>query len=293
MAACATTADTTPASRAEVVALDGARLSYRVYGSGPTVIVLPGGPGLDADYLEPVALSVAADGFRAVLPDLRGTGRSRPAPLDKLTVAGSVADLEALRQGLAVERVALVGHSFGGGLAQAYAAAHGAHVSRLVLLDSVGTELSPSPDPAVSNRWMARLTPDESARYAAARASGDMQAAIRLKFALSFADRACGDAFVARLPVDFVRPEVATSMSDDFKARYRIASPAFAAPVAIVYGEDDGIRAWQASLTRAYANSRVFLVPRIGHFPWVERPKETAQALHAALRFEPAPAAPR
>ena len=72
-------------------------------------------------------------GFRVVAPDLRGHGRSTWEP--PWTVAQHVADLQELLRELAVERLAVVGHSFGGRLALELTAT-GA-VTRSALLDPV------------------------------------------------------------------------------------------------------------------------------------------------------------
>lgn len=73
----------------------GDRLAYQSCGRGAAVVILPGGPGLDAGYMHDVATTVAAAGFRAILLEPRGTGASREARGDgrHLTVAGSIADI--------------------------------------------------------------------------------------------------------------------------------------------------------------------------------------------------------
>ena len=98
------------------------------YGSsGPTVIVLHGGPGA-AGYMAPVARGLA-DLFRVLEPWQRGSGG---APL---TVARHVADLHELVEAHCGEaRPALVGSSWGAMLALAYAAAHPSRAGPLVLI---------------------------------------------------------------------------------------------------------------------------------------------------------------
>jgi len=104
----------------------------REYGSsGPTVVLLHGGPGAPG-YLAPVARELAAS-FRVLEPLQRGSGS------ETLTVARHVADLrELLTSGDAPKRPALVGHSWGAMLALAFAAEHSGLVGSLVLV-SCGT----------------------------------------------------------------------------------------------------------------------------------------------------------
>ena len=89
-----------------------------IQGSGAPVIVLPGGPGLACDYLEPLA-SLLRPTHTVVLFDPRGCGRSsRHGPYG---VGALLADVEGIRRELGHPRWRVVGHSFGADLALAYA----------------------------------------------------------------------------------------------------------------------------------------------------------------------------
>jgi pimeloyl-ACP methyl ester carboxylesterase len=130
--------------------------------SRPTLVYLSGGPGGGGlDELESVlwTLSGLTGGYRVVAFDQRGTGRSgllRCPALERdlrlrstaagaacgaglgaarahYTTADSVADLEAVRAALGVDRLTLFGISYGTELALAYARAHPDHVARLAL----------------------------------------------------------------------------------------------------------------------------------------------------------------
>src|SRR3954463_10905794 len=99
----------------------GARLAVRdTGGAGPVILVLHGGPGCP-DYLAPVA-AMLPPGVRAVTFDQRGVGGS-PSACD-YRVEDYVADFDAVRAHLGVDHVPLLGHSWGGLLAQLYLARH-------------------------------------------------------------------------------------------------------------------------------------------------------------------------
>ena len=68
--------------------------------------------------------------------DQRGTGLSDYVRGDGYTVAQSVADLDRLRSALGLERWFVLGHSYGGALAQLYALTHTARVAGLILVGS-------------------------------------------------------------------------------------------------------------------------------------------------------------
>jgi len=115
---------------------DGRALTYRREGAGPTLVCHPGGPGFSSVYL--ADLAGLADTFTLVLLDPRGTAASEP-PEDvrAYTTADYVADVEDLRRHLGEEQVDVLGHSHGGVVAIAYAAAHPDRARRLVALNTL------------------------------------------------------------------------------------------------------------------------------------------------------------
>jgi pimeloyl-ACP methyl ester carboxylesterase len=112
---------------------DGTQLAYHVRGAGRPLVCLPGGPGRASEYLGD--LGGLSQSRQLILPDTRGTGESDDASdpqtyrCDRL-----VADVEALRSHLGLDRMDLLGHSAAADLATLYAAAHPHRVWRLVLL---------------------------------------------------------------------------------------------------------------------------------------------------------------
>jgi len=121
---------------ADVVA-NGVRHHVQRLGAGPRTVVFVHGLVMDnlSSFYFTLASPVAATND-VVLYDLRGHGRSE-RPAAGYRVADLVDDLAALLQALDVTRpVTLVGHSFGGLVALAYAAAHPDRVDRLVLIDA-------------------------------------------------------------------------------------------------------------------------------------------------------------
>jgi proline iminopeptidase len=107
--------------------IGGYRFYWKIVGEpGPagTVLTLHGGPGATHDYL--LAFSdLARFGYRVVFYDQLGCGRSELAKSnEEYSIERDVADLEELRQALELGRVHLLGSSYGGLLAIAYALAH-------------------------------------------------------------------------------------------------------------------------------------------------------------------------
>ena len=115
---------------------DGRTLTYRREGAGPLLVCHPGGPGFSAAYLDDLA--GLGDSFTLILLNPRGTDGSTP-PADARAYATSdyVADVEELREHLGEPQLDLLGHSHGGVVAIAYAAAHPDRVRRLLAVDSL------------------------------------------------------------------------------------------------------------------------------------------------------------
>ncbi|MCA9114651.1 MAG: alpha/beta fold hydrolase, partial [Planctomycetaceae bacterium] len=94
---------------------DGARMKER-----PVLFLLHGGPGGDHVSFK-TQLGSLRDVAQLVFIDHRGSGRSAPCEPGTCTLEHNVEDIEALRQYLGLERIAVLGSSYGGMVAQGYA----------------------------------------------------------------------------------------------------------------------------------------------------------------------------
>ena len=102
-------------------------------GRGTPLVVLHGGPGASHDYFLPYLLPLARNN-RLVFIDERGSGKSEKLEdVSRYTVEAMVEDVEAVRIALGLGKINLLGHSFGGVLAQAYAFKYQANLSHLIL----------------------------------------------------------------------------------------------------------------------------------------------------------------
>ncbi len=118
--------------------INGCKLHVEVVGSGPPLLLLHGGLGLDHTYLRP-HFDQLADRHTVIYYDHRGNGRSqRPADFQTgLTFDLLVGDAVGLLDELGIDQATVIGHSYGGFLAQLVAIAHQDRLSGLVLVDTV------------------------------------------------------------------------------------------------------------------------------------------------------------
>jgi proline iminopeptidase len=118
------------------VDVHGLFLYYTELGQGEPLIVLHGGPGGSHSYFLPYLLPLARTN-RLIFMDERGSGRSgRLEDASGYTVENMVEDVEALREALGLRSINLLGHSFGGVIAQAYALKYQKNLSHLILANT-------------------------------------------------------------------------------------------------------------------------------------------------------------
>lgn len=288
----------------------GYRIAYtRIPAQGqvrkPPVIFLHGGPGgyVHSAIIDALA-PLAADGRDVYLYDQSGTGLSdrRARPKDT-TIAGHLADLEAIRVKLGAERIAVIGHSFGGLLAALYAADHPDHIDRLVL--SAPGVLEPATYDADGRPATERLypvpaelkfTPPDG--YVEATGAERMPLRAQASFMLAqlfdvkFASDREMDAAINTLASGFTRTMVcdpahvkpeeggagtysrvgSNFYPDDFKDR-RPAMRRMTAPVLVLQGQCDFLAYGDVyEYAAAFPNARYRYVPRAGHIIWWDQP---------------------
>ena len=126
-----------------ITSKDGAKIFVQEFGKGAPVVFLAGGPGLNAVYMQPVWQRLSKN-FRCIILNQRGTDSSLVPVVDSTSMSmdNYVNDIEALRKHLQVEKLTLLGHSWGGMLAMVYLSREPDKVKKLVLLDSGGPDTS-------------------------------------------------------------------------------------------------------------------------------------------------------
>ena len=272
---------------------DGTRLFYRVEGAGQqTLVVVHGGPG---NSMESVRLDMAplARGRRVIYYDQRGNGRSQLVEGDEqLALERHIADLEALRRHFGLERMTLLGNSWGGLLISAYAAAHPDRIERLILDAPAAPTIAQlnALNAEFDRRSRIRFRPEQRDRIA--RGLQD-----EAWFAAEDPVRNCREVMMGMLllyqhdpeaelpirgdvcagPAEAVRRQrtvnqaIIRSLGDfDFRPGVRRVT----APVLVVYGESDavprqGAEDWAAN----YRDARLLVIAGSGHLAHIERPE--------------------
>lgn len=114
----------------------GAVLAFADSGGAGHPVLLTHGAGMDHSMFDVQADALIDSGYRVLRWDLRGHGASRLDDGVRFSAEAALADMAALLAECMLARVILVGHSLGGNLAQAFAAARSSQVSGVVVMDA-------------------------------------------------------------------------------------------------------------------------------------------------------------
>lgn len=263
------------------VTIEGARLFYKIMGEGTPIVVIHGGPTLDHRYLLP-GLGRLARQHRLIFYDQRLSGRS-DVRVDSSTVSfeGFVADIEGIRRHFGLERMHLLGHSWGGLLAQLYATKYPERLHALILLNPMAPayELWQQEEALLARRF----TPRDSQLRAAIMQSdafrhGRPQAyeqLMRLSFRHQLARPELADSLQLVLPDDIrqrsLRFQPMASDLTGFDLRDDLGN--VHCPVLVVYGDREPATDIAApAFRRALPQARVVVIKNCGHFPYLEQP---------------------
>lgn len=290
-----------PVEQGYFTGADGVRLFYRKLGGGRDFVVfLHGGPGLsmgDGGY----AMRPLGERHTLILYDQRGGGRSDLIKDPKLLTADAdVRDLEALRQHFGIEKMSLIGLSWGSGLAALYTEAHLESVSRIVFLDPMPIALSPYAKER-GEKITSLMKPDDTARLkelaksAKGASEKELNAICRDETRIFFGpylfhpDGHERDwAEMCDVPPEAMRNtrivnEAVNGSLGNFDLRLTLAK--LKIPVLVIEGEKtnvplDSTREW----AKTPPDARLLLIPDAGHATFIDQPDALLREIEVFLK---------
>ena len=283
-----------PGSHHEVshLTIHGHRRAFVKVGQGPVLLLLHG-LGCDHTTWTPV-IDTLARHYTVIAPDLLGHGRS-DKPRADYSVGGYANGMRDLITCLGIDKVTVVGHSFGGGVAMQFAYQFPERTERLVLVASGG--LGPEVSPLIRaistpgfHPAMTLLTLPGVRHVGKAGLRGLSRIPISHTRDLdevaeiydSFKDPAARHAIrhVVKAVVDW-RGQV-ISMADRAYLTQNM-------PIAVLWGDrDQVIPVSHAERVASLApTARVEVIPNAGHFPHKDHPQRFAKLVHEFVRSTP------
>ncbi len=285
------------------IPVGAASIYVRSVGQGPPLVLLHGGPDFDTSYLLP-DLDRLQDRFRLISYDQRGRGRSAQGvrPQD-VSLSSDLEDLDRVRRHFGLEKMALLGHSWGAVLALEYALRHPERVSRLVLMNPAPASAS---DVAVLRKsYRESLGADFERQRAivegAAYRAGDPEAVAaryRIHFEHALYRSEDYEKLMAAMKAAFIRQGSAgilearaiedRLMQDTWNVPGYDLTPRLRElriPTLVVTGDHDFIPVEVAEhIARAIPGAKLVVIPKCGHFSYLEAPDEVRKELTAFVR---------
>lgn len=285
------------------VALDGLQINYMVRGSGPVLIT--GHPNSGKIAYE-MTLQPMEKYFTMVYYDPRGTGASEaPDSLEKYNAHYLVAEIEALRNHLNVERVWLFGHSDQSTIALAYTLKYPQHSAGLILTgtsytgtvaEMMARRKTTEAYRAAQSAWFAQVIKD----WDYMQASGTAKDSLGRDLSLAPIKWWCYDEASAQKVIPIALEVTKAGRRKSVNGRFWQAGEeeiktyldwqerfkAIKVPTLILNGKYDTNNPpeYVAQLRDRLANAKLVLIEEAGHFPWVEAPVPFFKAIEEWLK---------
>ncbi len=254
-------------------------LCYQKFGTGDPVLVINGGPGMSSEGFIPLA-ELLSENNTTIIYDQRGTGDSKLKVLDRTTITMDVMveDIEVLRKKLGYKKWIVLGHSFGGMLAYAYAAKYPERLSAMIQSHSGGMDLDLLNSLDVTSR-LSEVQRDSLSYYSVIISQGDTSHATALKRGELLAN--------AYLYKKKHLPQIAERLTqgnsrinsllwtdmrlNKFDTKTEMQD--FNKPVLILQGRNEVAPVSVAEKAHeVLPNSKLVIMDKCGHYGWLERP---------------------
>jgi pimeloyl-ACP methyl ester carboxylesterase len=229
------------------------------------------------------SLDALANGREVVYVDERGSGSSAAGDVDDISTAGTLADLDALLDGLELEQVALAGHSLAAHMVALYAATRPERVRALALLNPA-PPFAPELREQFGKEMASRRTPvdaDEMQRVESSTAfeAGDVAAVERyyqLLYIPFFNDREVALGTQYRLTENrTTNRDTAKRIFADF-AEHALPTKlgSITCPTLVVHGERDPVPvASSSAIAEAIPQGELAVVSGANHYGFLESPE--------------------
>ncbi|MFD6070787.1 alpha/beta fold hydrolase [Amycolatopsis lurida] len=239
---------------------DGCELWTSATGRGEPILCCHGGPGL-WDMFGTLDLGPR---FGLIRWDQRGAGRSEargPYTLERM-----VADVDAVREWHGLDRVPVLGHSWGAHLGLLYALARPERVSALVYVSGVG----------LGHDWHAEFKRNFE-RVVGEKPCGEGRERALWQWTADFVTDGARHAEAMATPWFPVNYEANTALSEEMRSvpesELVLACESLRVPTLIVDGVADNRPRWAVdSLEQALPSVRRVRFENVGHVPWLEAP---------------------
>lgn len=269
---------------------DSESIYFTRIGNGPKVILLYGGPGYAVSAMRPWADSLSNE-FECILYDQRGTGLSSNIKIDstRINLLRALKDIEELRVYLGEDKLTICGISWGGMLAQAYASYYPENTKKIVLVSTLGPDLSLM-SAFIDNMNMRRY-PDEidSLNYWRDQPDNELSKMKRsfYRYLPEFYDHEIGKKMlVIFFKTTTLNEQMGNLMWNDLLTSYDLKSSLknYKGQCFIIRGRQDPVPAEDIyRIKEILPQTKILIIEKCGHFPDYEKPIELFVKLREVL----------
>ncbi len=254
------------------ILINDLKVNYKIAGSGPAILILHGWGGSSDSWMI-VQEILANQGYRVIVPDFPGFGKSKtpPEPWGIKDYSDFVDEFIKKTCGEIVEPFFLLGHSFGGRIAIKFAVSYPERIKSLILCDSAGIKQKWGP----KERFIFRLSKIGNAIFTP-------------KILRRFKDHARNLFYIFLRHKDYTRADgtmretIKKVLDEDLLPELsRIKTKTL-----IIWGEGD--KMVPVKFARIFkekvGNSEIVILPKIGHSPHLEVPRKLAEIILKFLK---------
>ena len=274
--------------------INGSQVYYKTIGEGEPLVIVHGGPVMDHSYLLPHLEELAKD-YQLILYDQRACGRaSVEVQVATMNLDGFVEDIEQIRQALKLEKINLLGHSWGGLLAMKYGIKYPENLNHLILSNSIAPSVADWQ--LEGGRVSERATNKDRQDRQAIMESGALQSenpskAIEKLLRISFRPQMYDTTNLSKLnlyvPQDYMQRSQVFGLLGPDLANFNLYSDLkkVTCPTLVVYGSEEPATSLHAQkMTDSFSNGQLSIIQKSGHFPFVENQKQFFAAVQSFLK---------
>jgi len=274
----------------KLIPIGKGKLFCRLFGHGDPIIVIHGAPMLSQDYLLPYMANLSENHF-LVFYDQRGCGKSVFELNDEqINMPIFVEDIETIRKTLNLNKIIILGHSWGTFLSLKYTLKYPESVKKLILLDPMPASME---DLKLFTQEKARreVHLDELKRIEASESYklGDPQSTER-RLKLHFQTYLSNPNDIEKMNLKLSREAFLSGISvleilknNFFLKPFNIYEEIknIQVPTLILHGEESPVSSEVVEhLHQSIPNSQLIQLKHCGHFPHIEQPESMLSAIN-------------
>jgi proline iminopeptidase len=277
-------ADVPKENTSGLLQINGTDLFYKTIGHGEPLIIVHGGPVLDHSYFLP-QLESLSENYQLIFYDQKVSGRSSiEVDSSTMTLDGFAEDIESIRNAFKLDKINLLGHSWGGLIAMTYAIKYNQHLDKLILSNSIAPNVSEWQmegqvvgQRATENDFLERQSIMTSGALQSEDPTDAIEKLLRISFRPQMADTTKLNELNLYVPKDYLQRSGLFSLLAPDLTQFDLYPDLdkISCPTLVLYGNrEPSVYLHATVMAEAFPNGELKVIDGAGHFPFIEKPIE-------------------